>query len=90
MMWDEIAAAMDNDKIHGLAAIDEALSLPDDGCNSILRTIAEIWRLRRIEISPAQPTYPNYGWICPRCGRGNAPGTQTCPCVPAPPIVWTC
>lgn len=24
---------------------------------------------------------PSYGWICPVCGRGNAPFTSTCPCV---------
>lgn len=24
------------------------------------------------------------GWTCPVCGRGNAPGTQTCPCIPIP------
>ena len=23
-----------------------------------------------------------YGWVCPRCGRGNAPSTPTCPCIP--------
>lgn len=23
-----------------------------------------------------------YGWICPVCGRGNAPFTSTCPCKP--------
>jgi hypothetical protein len=21
------------------------------------------------------------GWLCPKCGRGNAPWSQTCPCV---------
>jgi hypothetical protein len=41
-------------------------------------------------VSVAQPSYPNYGWLCPRCGRGNSPGTMTCPCVPPEPIVWTC
>ena len=27
------------------------------------------------------------GWICPVCGRGNAPWSATCPCVvpPYPP-----
>lgn len=23
-----------------------------------------------------------YGWICPKCGRGNAPSCMTCPCIP--------
>ena len=27
--------------------------------------------------------YPSsYGWICPVCGRGNAPTAHTCPCRP--------
>jgi len=24
--------------------------------------------------------YLNYGWVCPVCGRGNAPFNSTCPC----------
>lgn len=28
--------------------------------------------------------FPNYGWICPKCGRGLSPYTSTCPCVPMP------
>ena len=23
-----------------------------------------------------------YGWLCPKCGRGNSPFTTTCPCQP--------
>ena len=39
--------------------------------------------------SPSDPT-PNSGvrgWICPACGRGNAPWNQTCPCtIPQSPF----
>lgn len=31
------------------------------------------------------PGFPNYGWLCPKCGRGLSPYTNTCPCVPLPP-----
>lgn len=27
-----------------------------------------------------QPAPTNYGWICPKCGRVNAPTKQTCDC----------
>lgn len=27
------------------------------------------------------PPYPQYGWACPKCGRGCAPTTATCPCI---------
>ena len=49
-----------------------------------------MWDEIAAAMEPAQPAYPNYGWLCPRCGRGNAPSTGTCPCVPELPIVWTC
>lgn len=30
------------------------------------------------------PSYfkPIYGWVCPRCGRGNSPSNNTCLCIP--------
>ena len=39
---------------------------------------------------PTHPQFSNPGWTCPRCGRGNAPSTATCPCVPPPPLTVTC
>lgn len=30
------------------------------------------------------------GWLCPACGRGNAPTTPTCLCKGYPPLVATC
>lgn len=30
----------------------------------------------------SQQTFYNYGWICPVCGRGNAPHSSTCACKP--------
>jgi len=35
-------------------------------------TVPEPWK---------QPVTPGpQGWVCPVCGRGNAPTTSTCPC----------
>ena len=30
------------------------------------------------------------GWICPKCGRGNAPHSNSCPCIPYPEYKVTC
>ena len=37
-----------------------------------------------------QPYYTPSGWLCPRCGRGNSPHSNLCPCIPLPPIQFTC
>lgn len=36
----------------------------------------------QIDITPLSgpPTLPNQGWLCPACGRGNAPFVMQCPC----------
>lgn len=38
----------------------------------------------------AMPAFPLYGWLCPRCGCGNAPGASVCGhCTPPQPLqVW--
>ena len=42
------------------------------------------------ESTEQKPPYAPVGWVCPVCGRGNAPSTSTCACTPLPPIQWTC
>ena len=32
------------------------------------------------ELGP-EPQPHQHGWLCPKCGRGNAPTTPTCPCM---------
>jgi hypothetical protein len=36
-------------------------------------------------VAPQHPVIGIYGWVCPRCGRGNAPHVSTCPCLPLTP-----
>ena len=36
-----------------------------------------------------EPQVITYGWICPKCGRANAPWVSSCPCA-TPPMKITC
>ncbi len=47
--------------------------------------------LERLEQPPAETTTaPHLGWLCPACGRGNAPWNVTCPCGPKVTITYRC
>ena len=35
-----------------------------------------------VKPKPAEQRRPQTGWICPKCGRGNAIWLATCPCGP--------
>lgn len=39
---------------------------------------------------PRAPAPTQQGWVCPVCGRGNAPLSTICPCRPLPPPEVTC
>ena len=34
--------------------------------------------------------FVQHGWLCPACGRGNAPMNMTCPCKGWPKMEVTC
>lgn len=34
-----------------------------------------------------EPVFKQYGWVCPLCGRANAPWISQCPCMPT--TVWS-
>ena len=38
------------------------------------------WPSHKAPAHPSVDTYGQQGWICPRCGRVNAPWVMTCPC----------
>jgi len=66
--------------------------LGDDGV-----VICECWKEEVAKIvcdahnaSKQTPTAYMSGWVCPICGRGNAPFTSTCSCIPLPAPIVTC
>lgn len=66
-----------------------------NGCGICSKCKKELENMRqRLKESEAEKEAPissgTLGWICPRCGRGNAPFSSSCPCVPLPIPVVTC
>ena len=66
------------------------------GCGTCSKCEKEIKDMRKklgeVNKKPPEPQIPVAmpGWACPRCGRGNAPFSSVCPCVPFPPPQVTC
>lgn len=59
------------------------------GCGTCEKCKDEIFRIKvENELKKTQEKkinnkkFYNFGWICPVCGRGNAPFTKTCSCIP--------
>jgi len=56
---------------------------------------AELQKLKKradalpVTTAPVTPIAP-VGWLCPACGRGNAPTNMTCPCKPWTKMEITC
>jgi hypothetical protein len=48
-------------------------------------------QLSTTDAAPVPLTTPaQNGWLCPACGRGNAPTNPTCPCKGYPKMEITC
>ena len=66
-------------------------SMIDTQREIILSLEARIVQLEAsIKRDMTQPVFPPYGWVCPKCGAGNAPSSNRCACTPMPPIHITC
>ncbi len=57
------------------------------GCGICLKCLKEIESMQQAK---TDIPYTLQGWVCPKCGAGNSPGSNRCPCVPIPPPVVTC
>jgi hypothetical protein len=62
---------------------------------AINNEVIEALRKRKDETEKAERAqkpapFVQHGWLCPACGRGNAPMNMTCPCKPWPTMGVTC
>jgi len=65
----------------------------NSGIQQAIRSLQE--RVERLPpITTTTPvtggTVQQTGWLCPACGRGNAPLNMTCPCKGWPKMEVTC
>jgi hypothetical protein len=65
----------------------------DDEIEKLIQSL----RTRVAQLQPITTTTPvmggtvqQTGWLCPACGRGNAPTNMTCPCKGWPKMEITC
>ena len=62
-----------------------------DYCGAIGKDCKDFQSCRVRVAELERPNHSNSGWICPRCGRVNAPTTPSCFCHPENfPVSPTC
>ena len=69
---------------------EEAERFPLDRSQQWLENMKEVTGMDDLRLEAEDETVQppvQHGWICPRCGKGNAPWQPTCPCMPT---YWSC
>lgn len=84
-IWDDQSTASYPDWYEPVTTAKDTIKESD------LEEIVKQFKESKLTVEAAPPIKPpmQYGWICPKCGRANAPWSATCPCV-APKWEITC